>query len=147
MKYTSLFIGLILSIIISSCSQESKEILISARKGIVDTIQSENYYIDEFSIEEISYYEGILPCDNCPGIETKIILYPNNKYERSSIYRETDFSEITEKGSYKWNPSNSIIKLENSKIYPSEFILNENQMRIYNNSNNKNQDNYILIKK
>lgn len=147
MKNISSITVLILSIIISSCSQESREILISARKGIVDTISSEHNYLDDFSIDEINYYEGILPCDNCLGIETKIILYPNNKYERKSIYIETDFSEITEKGYYKWIPSNSTIKLKDSKIYPSEFIINENEMRIYNNSNNKNQDNYLLIKK
>lgn len=146
MKHLSSITVIILSIIISSCSQESKEILISARKGIVDTIRNNQNFIDEFSIDEISYYEGVLPCDNCIGIKTKITLYPNNKYERKSIYLETDLSEIVEKGSYKWYPTNSIIKLENSNIYPSEFIINKNQMRIYNNSKNKNKDNYILIK-
>jgi copper homeostasis protein (lipoprotein) len=35
-------------------------------------------------------YAGLLPCADCPGIETTLTIHPNNTYEIAQIYTEKD---------------------------------------------------------
>lgn len=61
-------------------------------------------------------YSGILPCADCSGIDTTLILKPDNTYTQSSIYQERNEDEPFEITG-EWNIEKGIPGNENAEYY------------------------------
>jgi hypothetical protein len=71
-----------------------------------DTHTSEN------SLDWAGTYEGVAPCADCPGIETRLTLNRNGTYVLVSRYLERPAPPKTLEGTFAWQPGGSIIALD-----------------------------------
>ncbi len=71
-------------------------------------------------------YIGILPCADCEGIETEIILHKDNTYVKKTKYLGKGDHQKTEvTGTYKWSQSGNGIILEGITDAPNKYFVDE----------------------
>ncbi len=71
-------------------------------------------------------YIGILPCADCEGIETEIILKKDNTYVKKTKYlgkKDSQKSEVT--GKFTWSHSGNGIILEGITGAPNKYFVTE----------------------
>lgn len=87
----------------------------------VDSHNSQN------SLDWAGVYEGVLPCENCQGVETNIQIDENMDYELSQNYMGgEEENNINETGKFEWNKQGNTISLgERRKLY---FKVSENYL-------------------
>lgn len=101
-----LVLGFCIAGLLVSCNQ---------KKTTPDAQSIDNIAIDnqnaEVSLDIAGTYKGLLPCADCEGIETVIILKDDKTYEITSLYIGTkgNGEEFVEQGS--WEINGKIIKL------------------------------------
>ena len=66
------------------------------------------------SLDWSGTYQGILPCGDCGGLKTQLILKNDLTYLLSTQYLGKSDSIFTENGKFLWNDSGNSIKLENN---------------------------------
>ena len=100
------------------------------------------------SLDWPGIYQGVLPCADCEGIKTQIVLKNDLKYHLKTSYLGNDEKIFETEGSFIWDKSGSKITLDNSEkqVYQVGenilFHLDKNCKRITGNL----ADNYILKK-
>lgn len=57
-------------------------------------------------------YEGVLPCADCPGIKTRLVLLADGQFELSTQYLERQVAPLTARGRFSWNSAGSSITLD-----------------------------------
>jgi uncharacterized lipoprotein NlpE involved in copper resistance len=57
-------------------------------------------------------YEGIMPCADCPGIQTRLTLHKDGGYELSTQYLQRQVAPQTARGQFSWNATGSAITLD-----------------------------------
>ncbi|MDR1153485.1 MAG: copper resistance protein NlpE [Bacteroidales bacterium] len=70
-------------------------------------------------------YLGILPCADCEGIETEIILHKDNTYVKKTKYLGKDDNQETETGTYKWSNLENEIILQGITNAPNKYFVDE----------------------
>lgn len=73
-------------------------------------------------------YSGILPCEDCLGIDTYLKINLDHSYTATQRYLETDdllTEEIITEGSFYWNEEGSTIILDSIEGEISTFRVNE----------------------
>lgn len=74
-------------------------------------------------------YKGVTPCADCEGIETKIILNADLTFTLETKYLgKGDVKVFQETGSFVWDKTGGIIKLEGLKGRPAQYKVGENQL-------------------
>lgn len=100
------------------------------------------------SVDWTGTYQGILPCADCEGIKTQIVLQKDLSYLLKTSYIGRGDTVYQTKGTFKWDGSGSKITLDNSEkqIYQvgenKLFHLDKSGNRITGNLEN----NYIMQK-
>jgi len=128
MKFVVILLGLFCLI---SCKNEKKESETNANGSSVEIKDTtpDSAHNSQNSLDWTGVYEGVLPCENCDGIETKIQLKKNLDYMLSQDYlgREgVEENNINETGKFEWNKQGSTISLgERQKLY---FKVSENYL-------------------
>ncbi|SKB84795.1 Uncharacterized lipoprotein NlpE involved in copper resistance [Salegentibacter holothuriorum] len=89
----------------------------------------DNAHNSRNSLDWGGVYEGVLPCEDCDGIETSIRLKQNLDYVLSQHYlgkKEAEESNINQTGKFEWNKQGNTISLgERQKLY---FQVSENYL-------------------
>jgi uncharacterized lipoprotein NlpE involved in copper resistance len=57
-------------------------------------------------------YEGVLPCADCPGIKTRLVLSADGQFELSTQYLDRQVVPQTVRGRFHWNSAGSSITLD-----------------------------------
>lgn len=84
---------------------------------------------ENVSAELAGMYKGILPCADCEGIETVLVLNADNTYLLKTTYLGKSGAAATEKtGSMRWNPENSFIILGGLENTPNLYSVGENKV-------------------
>ena len=97
-------------------------------------------------------YSGVIPCANCPGIETSITLNADETYYMSWKYIEKENIATQNSGTFRWNADGNTITLGNmdKDKYPVQYKVGENQLIQLDISGNITTgnlaQNYILTK-
>jgi copper homeostasis protein (lipoprotein) len=74
-------------------------------------------------------YKGILPCADCPGIETVVTLGQDGNYSRWSRYLERDkVAPLTERGTFTWSADGRTVKLGGDASGPSQYMVGEGRL-------------------
>lgn len=63
------------------------------------------------SLDWFGTYEGTLPCSDCPGIKTTIVLNQNNTYSKTSEYIGKENPKFDEEGKIEWHDNGRDITL------------------------------------
>ena len=96
--------------------------LLVAACGSPDTDSSAATNNDDMAIADAAHnsrnaldwpgrYSGILPCDDCEGIQTTITLRADGTYERELIYIGKTADPVQQSGRFSWNAAGSGVTL------------------------------------
>lgn len=80
------------------------------------------------SLDWAGTYSGILPCADCPGIETVVTLSSDGTYQRSMFYLEEAVSPLVDNGSFSWDESGNRIALDIGSDQVEQYQVEENQL-------------------
>lgn len=64
------------------------------------------------SLDWAGTYAGVLPCADCPGIETRLVLHGDGRFELSTRYLDRQVAAQTGGGRFTWNSAGSTITLD-----------------------------------
>ena len=117
--------------------------------------------IEEISKEEISAhtsensldwngeYVGLIPCADCPGIQTTVVLNTDGTFSYTGVYLERD-TKIEDTGKFMWHNNGSVVHLAGKDVN-MKFQVGENQLISLDIDGNPIEgplkDNFILKKK
>ena len=80
-----------------------------------NSINKNNDFTDENnskkSLKWFGTYEGTLPCADCIGMETKLVLNQDKTYSLTTVYHGKSDKVFNHKGSFQWNDEGNSIKL------------------------------------
>jgi|SRR5690554_74777 len=94
----------------------------------------ENIHVGDNSQVSIDWegtYKGVLPCADCEGIETTLVIERNGEYELTSNYltEKSDDTEWIDRGMIKWDETGSNITLISTlDTEKRQFKVGENQL-------------------
>lgn len=110
-----LFILLIIGL--SNCQNKKQSIKEDTPKTINDfpKVNQNQAYVGS--------YLGVLPCGDCEGMETKIILNENYTYTKSVRYLGKGIKIFEQKGSFKWNDLGNVVLLDDIKNAPNQYLV------------------------
>ena len=73
-------------------------------------------------------YEGTVPCADCEGIATTLVIDYDNNFELKTKYLGKSEEGFSHSGSFTWNEKGNIITLEGLENRPSQYLVGENQL-------------------
>jgi len=133
-----------------SCKESLKNQPASTEQSIIADSAVFNGHNSANSLDFAGTYTGILPCADCEGIKTEIILNKDLTYEirKSFLGKDEKIFEIT--GSFAWNAEGNTIILSGIKDAPNQYFVSEDKLiqldmegrRITGNL----ADKYVLVK-
>lgn len=146
---------LAVSTLLFACNQTTENVNDDVQEEIQDETQ-ENLHIgdnSEVSVDWAGTYSGVLPCADCEGIETTLVIGNDGSYELISNYLtgKMDDTEFKDQGMIKWNESGSSISLISTlDTEKRQFKVGENQLFYLNDEGNVVEgelaEHYILKK-
>lgn len=78
----------------------------------VDSTTAPDMHTSENALDWSGTYEGVIPCADCPGIETKLTLKEDKTYELSVLYQDREKKPTVSKGSFTFDTTGNIITLD-----------------------------------
>lgn len=73
-------------------------------------------------------YEGVLPCADCPGIRTRLVLTPDGRYELRMQYIDRNVAPLLTSGRVAWNDGGSTITLATPGQRGPQFRVGEGRL-------------------
>jgi uncharacterized lipoprotein NlpE involved in copper resistance len=64
------------------------------------------------SLDWAGAYEGVLPCADCPGIRTRLVLQPDGQFELGTQSLDRQTAPQTTRGRFSWDVAGSTITLD-----------------------------------
>ena len=113
--------------------------------GVINPIHN-----SQNSLDWVGSYSGILPCTDCMGIQTMIVLFDDKTFESSSIYLGKSNKLLTENGTFTWQEEGKSIAICDNDGEMTVYKVEENQLRMLDSENREVigdlAKNYILQK-
>lgn len=101
--FSRAFKVLLIVVFFTSCKKENK-VAVVINPQLLDTIFS-------------STYEGIIPCPDCPGVETSIRFYNDSTISRTIYYQDKNELPQTKVGTWKLKDSVFIAAFDREKLF------------------------------
>ncbi|UJP63708.1 copper resistance protein NlpE N-terminal domain-containing protein [Mongoliitalea daihaiensis] len=118
MKKTS--IVAMICLLMSACQSE---------KSTVETSEDMTFAMGDNSRSSVDWngtYKGTLPCADCAGIETKIIIKSDETFERSMKYLGKEDDLFFDQGTFEWDDLGRTITLTNESDEKQSYQVGEN---------------------
>src|SRR5690606_11320384 len=80
------------------------------------------------SLDWAGTYSGVLPCADCPGIETVVALRSDGTYERSTFYIDSATAPESSNGTFTWDETANKIVLDTGDDEIVKYQVGENQL-------------------
>lgn len=122
---TNLFLSVVVGIALVSCNntnQNTKGITTTETVEVIDEHTSEN------ALDWTGLYEGTLPCADCEGIETTIILNQDKSFTITEEYLKEPNLAIESKGTFGWDKAGQVITLEAEDDLKRSYKVVENAL-------------------
>ena len=130
-----------------SCKDSSNEVIMKDKNhiGVTSAEDLETNIVLSYATWE-GTYQGVLPCADCPGIETELTLTANQEYTLKTFYQGNPGSEFTEQGTFEWVAESDNIRLNNEE--GTQFKIGDQHVVYLNMEGQVNEGNlaefYIL---
>ncbi len=79
------------------------------------------------ALDYVGTYSGVLPCADCEGIRTEVILVDESQFIRKTQYVGQDDMVFEESGIYTWDEAGNTITLEEADE-PNQYFVSENRI-------------------
>jgi uncharacterized lipoprotein NlpE involved in copper resistance len=128
-----------------SCGRQSTD------QATSDEMPSEFYNMHNarIALDYVGSYSGVLPCADCEGISTEVILVDESQFIRRTQYLGADDMVFEESGIYTWDEAGNTITLEGAHE-PNRYFVSENRIFHLDMDGNRIEgelaDQYILVK-
>lgn len=73
-------------------------------------------------------YSGTLPCADCAGIETRLMLNQDLSYRIQTTYLGKDENNFEKEGTFSWNADGNTITLSDMEDGPRQYFVGENTL-------------------
>lgn len=99
-------------------------------KGVKsDSLKLDTDHSSKNALDWDGTYKGIVPCADCEGIETTLVLGKELTYTLKTKYLgKSDAKVFEEKGKFSWDKSGQIITLDGIKDAPNKYFVGENKI-------------------
>lgn len=123
-KITILCVSLALVAGMSSCGRNKKK---AAQMDLIETIEDiVDMHNSRHSLDYKGTYEGVLPCADCPGIKTEVVL-SEDTYILRRTYLERSETPFESSGKYIWDITGNKIILKGEEPH-LHFLVAENML-------------------
>lgn len=121
------------AILATSCTSKKEEVVTEEPVAeVVDTHNAQN------SLDYLGTYKGVLPCADCPGIETVITLNEEETYQLKRTYLEKGEGNVyDEMGSYTWKEDGNTLEFEDTDSHLTYYFVSENKLIALDQEGNK----------
>jgi copper homeostasis protein (lipoprotein) len=148
MKKIPAFLFLI-SLLLIGC--QPKDGGTSAENSTLTARETDGAHTSKNSLQWHGMYKGVLPCADCEGIETVLVLNAEHTYLLQTKYLGKGDGKVIERtGSIAWNTSGNTIMLAGVEDAPSMYLVAENHLTQLDQNGNKITgdlaDKYLLVK-
>ena len=123
MKKLLLSASLIAILFASACNSNTKK---ETTTQDTTTAVIDKEHTSRNSLDWNGTYKGILPCADCPGIETSIVLNSDNTFSYTAKYQDRNF-QTTDKGKIMWHDNDNVVHLKGAQI-DFKYKVGENQL-------------------
>ena len=117
-KFSLVAFSLLLTM--SSCNDESDR---SAVSNPVEQVESQSeapdMHTSQNALDWEGTYKGTLPCADCEGIETTLVLKKDHTFERTAVYKGKESHQIDDSGKFSWDNEGRVVRLEIKDENPS----------------------------
>jgi uncharacterized lipoprotein NlpE involved in copper resistance len=151
----TLFLPILAALFLAACGTKGTADTSSAAADAAtqgaDTLMADKAHSSQNALDWAGMYKGVVPCADCEGIETVLILNSDNTYLlRTNYLGKPDAQAIEKTGSFTWNPAGNTVILGNIENAPTQYFVGENQVIQLDMSGNRITgglaDKYILAK-
>jgi copper homeostasis protein (lipoprotein) len=102
------------------------------------------------TVDYVGTYKGILPCSDCHGLETELVINENSTFSVKTKYQGKGDKVYMQKGHFTWNKKGNIVILTEIKNGPNQYLVGKRtltQLDIYGEKvKGSLADDYILSK-
>jgi uncharacterized lipoprotein NlpE involved in copper resistance/heat shock protein HslJ len=124
--------AVVLFFIFSSCQKQPNDEATKTNDSISKQESNPTHNNDDYnsqnSLNYIGIYNGILPCADCEGIETKIVLNENLTFTLLTKYLGKGNKIFEEHGAFKWNNLGNTITLGDAKNVSNHYLVGKNSL-------------------
>jgi len=129
------FFVIITSVLCLSCNESGKGTEKIPVSDTVKEVVSDDHNARN-SLDYVGTYNGVLPCGDCEGIETEIILENDGTYLQKLNYLGKGDKKVYEKkGNYGWKEDGSTLILKGSD--PEFYFVGENTLTCLDEEGNE----------
>ena len=117
-----------LVLVISGCNRKPKNAdpPLAPTEIVTDTVIKRTVPKANNSLAYLGFYQGNLPCNDCQGVETSIILSEDFTYSLIRKYNGKKHETPSEQsGTYSWTKDGTAIILDNVKQEPNQYLVGE----------------------
>ena len=135
----------------NTASDQNAETSTDTTAAATDTTVTGDGHNAQNALDWAGMYKGVLPCADCEGIETVLILNSDNTYLlRTNYLGKPDALAIEKTGPFRWNAAGNTVILGNLENTPNQYFVGEDKMIQLDLSGNPITgglaDKYILAK-
>ncbi|WP_027390290.1 copper resistance protein NlpE [Chrysiogenes arsenatis] len=85
-----------------------------------------DHHTSQNALDWAGIYAGTLPCADCAGIATTVILQYDNTFELQMIYEGKSTHPFVDRGQIEWDKAGRTIRLIGLNTVPMQFQVGEN---------------------
>ncbi len=111
-----------------SCNSDKKQTTQDSETESTEMIMPVTGDNSQNALDWDGVYQGTIPCADCEGIETVLVLNRDLSYIHKTKYLGKSDSIYESAGSFKWNESGSDITLTSNDNIRVQFKVGENQL-------------------
>ena len=103
-------------------------LLLAACASTDETIHMDTDHNSRNALDWAGTYTGTVPCDDCEGIQTTVVLQADGSFERKLVYLGWTEEPERESGQFTWNDTGSIVTLALPGGSTQMYAVGENRL-------------------
>lgn len=136
---TKLILSFAVLALFAGCRGNAKKTATEQQAAEVPEVVVADSHNANNSLDYGGTYRGVLPCADCEGIQTEVIIdYEGNMVIRSTYLTEKDGQKtFEEQGKYTWNDAGNVINMFGSNKEPVKYFVSENALTLLDVDGNR----------
>ncbi|WKS94306.1 copper resistance protein NlpE [Riemerella columbina] len=100
------------------------------KKETINTNETTTEQVAEQSaVDFAGVYTGTLPCADCSGIQTELVLRSDKTFSQVSTYeKKGEIGNFVDEGSYTWDADKKVITLDLGDNTTTQYLVENNQL-------------------
>ena len=132
-------------------SKDSTSTATDSTAMVGDSSAADKAHTTQNSLDWSGMYKGVLPCADCEGIETVLLLNADNTYLLQTKYlNKGDAPAIEKTGGFTWNTEGNTVILSGIENAPNQYFVAENKIIQLDMAGQKIEgklaEKYVLVK-